>query len=190
MPLSKINNLSIADGAVTIADLSATGTASASTFLRGDNTWGSAGGNNTPYFLATSNTGTIASATWTKIPFANEIVDTNNCFDTTNYRFTPNVAGYYFCYFKMLFYANPGSDDMKSGLVQFYKNGNATVHNGNNGYYRNGAGLYYFLQPQVSYYVYLNGTTDYIEAWGFMESSSGRNYDGGGCYFMAHKLIA
>jgi len=147
------------------------------------------GGNNTPYFLATSNTGTIGSATWTKLPFANEVVDTSNCFDTTNYRFTSNVAGYYFVYIKMLFYANPGSDNMKSGLVSIYKNGSA-VHNGNNGYYRNGAGLYYFMQPQVSYYVYLNGTTDYIEAWGFMESSGGLNYDGGGCYFMAHKLIA
>jgi hypothetical protein len=53
MPLTKIKSLGITDGAVVGADiadssialskLSATGTASASTFLRGDNSWGSAG---------------------------------------------------------------------------------------------------------------------------------------------------
>jgi len=40
VPLSSAD---ITDGTITIADLSATGTPSASTFLRGDNTWGSAG---------------------------------------------------------------------------------------------------------------------------------------------------
>ena len=53
MPLTKIKSLGITDGAVVGADiadssialskLTATGTASASTFLRGDNSWGSAG---------------------------------------------------------------------------------------------------------------------------------------------------
>jgi hypothetical protein len=53
MPLTKVKSLGITDGAVVGADiadssialakLSATGTASASTFLRGDNSWGSAG---------------------------------------------------------------------------------------------------------------------------------------------------
>ena len=53
MPLTKVKSLGITDGAVIGADiadssialskLSATGTASASTFLRGDNSWGSAG---------------------------------------------------------------------------------------------------------------------------------------------------
>jgi len=41
---SAITTAKIANGAVTIADLSATGTASSSTFLRGDNVWGAAGG--------------------------------------------------------------------------------------------------------------------------------------------------
>jgi hypothetical protein len=40
---SAITTAKIANGAVTIADLSATGTASSSTFLRGDNAWASAG---------------------------------------------------------------------------------------------------------------------------------------------------
>ena len=40
MPLTKIKSLGITDGTIALADLSATGTASASTFLRGDNAWG------------------------------------------------------------------------------------------------------------------------------------------------------
>jgi len=38
-----ISSAKIADGTIAIADFSATGTPSASTFLRGDNAWGSAG---------------------------------------------------------------------------------------------------------------------------------------------------
>jgi hypothetical protein len=35
----------------------------------------------------------------TKVIFGGELYDTNNCFDSsTNYRFTPTVAGKYFCY--------------------------------------------------------------------------------------------
>jgi len=44
LPDSIITNAELADDAVGIADLSATGTASSSTFLRGDNSWAAAGG--------------------------------------------------------------------------------------------------------------------------------------------------
>ena len=43
MPLTKIKSLGITDGTIAIADFSATGTPGSGTFLRGDNTWGSAG---------------------------------------------------------------------------------------------------------------------------------------------------
>ena len=39
MPLSQIHSASIENASVAIADLSATGTPSATTFFRGDNTW-------------------------------------------------------------------------------------------------------------------------------------------------------
>ncbi len=42
----------IQDGTVQLADLSATGTKDATTFLRGDNTFAVAGGTNTPAFEA------------------------------------------------------------------------------------------------------------------------------------------
>jgi len=44
LPDNIITNAEMADDAISIADLSATGTASSSTFLRGDNAWAAAGG--------------------------------------------------------------------------------------------------------------------------------------------------
>ena len=43
MPLTQVQSGMLASGAVTIASLSATGTPSASTFLRGDNAWADSG---------------------------------------------------------------------------------------------------------------------------------------------------
>ena len=66
-----VDNSHLADDAVAVAELSATGTASSSTFLRGDNAWAAAGGDNTPSFSAThSNTALASSNTWTLIPFS------------------------------------------------------------------------------------------------------------------------
>jgi hypothetical protein len=52
---SQITNALMADDAIGIAELSATGTASSSTFLRGDNAWAAAG-SGTPTLLTTLNT--------------------------------------------------------------------------------------------------------------------------------------
>ena len=43
MPLTKIKSLGITDGTIALADLSATGTKDSTTFLRGDNTFATAG---------------------------------------------------------------------------------------------------------------------------------------------------
>jgi len=52
---SNVTNAKMADDAIGIAELSATGTASSSTFLRGDNSWAAAGAG-TPTLLTTLNT--------------------------------------------------------------------------------------------------------------------------------------
>lgn len=49
-----------------------------------------------PAFQANlASTWTIASNSATVIPFATEVYDTDSCYNNSNYRFTPNVAGYY-----------------------------------------------------------------------------------------------
>jgi len=77
-------------GSVGLSQLSATGTKDATTFLRGDNTFASAGGANTPIFVATlSADQSISNSTITKINFNSEEIDTDSAFDSsTNYRFT------------------------------------------------------------------------------------------------------
>ena len=85
-------SLTIATDAVDIAMLSATGTASASTFLRGDNAWAAAGGGteNSPYFFAK----TTADSTWGSGSYVqvvlNSVISESDAgsFDTTDYDFT------------------------------------------------------------------------------------------------------
>jgi len=94
--------LTIAADAVDIAMLSATGTADATTFLRGDNAWAAAGGDNTPAFEAyMSSDLSITHDLDTKIPYDTEDFDTDSAYDnTTNYRFTvpTGEGGKYFVY--------------------------------------------------------------------------------------------
>ena len=51
---------------------------------------------NMPAFSAYSNANqSITAGVTTKVALQLEVFDTANAFDTTNYRFTPQVAGYY-----------------------------------------------------------------------------------------------
>tara|TARA_R110002051_G_scaffold115352_5_gene188451 strand:- start:3196 stop:4134 length:939 start_codon:yes stop_codon:yes gene_type:complete len=84
--------LTIATDAVDIAMLSATGTASATTFLRGDNAWAAAGGGteNSPYFFAkTTGDSTWGSGSYTQVVLNSVVAESNaGSFNTTNYEFT------------------------------------------------------------------------------------------------------
>jgi hypothetical protein len=103
----------------------------------------------------------ISSSTATKIALNTEEFDTANCFDsTTNYRFTPNVAGYY--QFNGLC-VNSGTS-ITNNWFRIYKNGSA-YSNGNGG----GVSTGYLM---ISDLVYLNGTTDYVEFYGFITATS------------------
>lgn len=114
---------------------------------------------NMPAFLAypSAATATLTSSVWTKVACNTEVFDTNNCFDsTTNYRFTPTVAGYY----QITAYCDNAGTGYTSGLAAIYKNGSIytiiggpyTVPSGTQEYTSGGTTLIYF-----------NGTTDYVE---------------------------
>jgi hypothetical protein len=88
-----------------------------------------------------------------------ENFDTNSCFNTSNYRFTPNVAGYY----QINLSAN--IDDATVGdfgdiLFAIRKNG--TIFH-NTGVIRIAAGSAEFAMSG-SVLIQMNGTSDYIEA--------------------------
>lgn len=111
-------------------------------------------------YIATNQT--ISSGVFTKMQCATEEFDTASCYDnTTNYRFTPNVAGYY---------QVNGEQDNNTGtitrtIISIYKNG-SEFKRGNDigvstGNLSNGAGA------TVSALIYLNGSTDYIELYAY-----------------------
>jgi hypothetical protein len=99
---------------------------------------------------------TLATATNTKITLQTEEFDTNSNFDsTTNYRFTPTVAGYY---------QVNGRIEVASATTEvitfIYKNGSK---------YKSGSDVAAnAVASVVSALVFLNGTTDYIEFYGYV----------------------
>ena len=177
--------LTIASGAVDLAMLSATGTASSSTFLRGDNAWAAAGGTNTPAFEAypTDYLTSHAGNTWVKFDMGTEVFDTDGCFDSsTNYRFTPTTAGKYFCYAQVTY---NGITDGVRILSAFYKNGSidsitrtSMVSAGAN----EGS-------TSCRYIFDMNGSTDYIEFYGRRDGSTSRYYLNHGTYFGAYRIL-
>ena len=116
-----------------------------------------------PTFSAYTTTAqSIPNSTFTKIQLNLENFDTNSNFDsTTNYRFTPTVAGYY------QINGNIALGGAASGYCQIsiYKNGSA---------YQSGSGIPNNTSVggmmQISSVVYLNGSTDYVELWGWQNS--------------------
>jgi len=108
---------------------------------------------------------TLTSAVWTKVAFDTESVDSHNCYNTSLYRFTPTVAGYY--QFTLQFTAGTGNiQAVQSGL---YKNGSAIAWNVN---YLMSVSYGDDLTSSLTKLVYMNGTTDYIEPYGYVVDAS------------------
>lgn len=104
---------------------------------------------------------TVTSGTTTKITFNTKQFDTANCFDnTTNYRFTPNVAGYY--QINGTVYAK--GTTIGTVIVLIYKNGSALVSGSFQATTAGGGNA----TSNVSGFIYLNGTTDYVELYGYV----------------------
>jgi hypothetical protein len=140
----------------TASNLTLTVPAQTSTILTKDSTSGMA----VPAFnVGGSSTQSVSAGVITKMQLNTEVFDTNNCFDsTTNYRFTPNVAGYY--QINGLLSSATSTSYMS---VWIYKNGaNVAVTFSNNEF---------GLCASTSVVVYCNGTTDYIELYGALSGS-------------------
>jgi hypothetical protein len=104
---------------------------------------------------------TISAATGTKIAFNAEDFDTNSNYDsTTNYRFTPTVAGYY------QINANAGFTT-GSGQLNIYKNG-SNYQTGVEVTYNASMGGHFSINDLV----YLNGSTDYIEIYTYLTTGT------------------
>ena len=123
---------------------------------------------NQPAFSAyQSSAQSITASTWTKILFQTEEFDTALAFDsTTNYRFTPQVAGYY--------QINAAVSSNVSALIFFasaiYKNGSLYKQGSS---YSTTTGV--TPTTAVSSLVYLNGSTDYVEIYAIQASTGNTN---------------
>ena len=132
-----------------------------------------------PTFSVYSNVSqSLASGTYTKVQFNQKDWDTATCFDTTNYRFTPNVAGYY----QINSAVATTTGQTGETAVRITKNGTISKIGQDIG----GVTVYAAI---VSTIVYLNGSTDYVEAYLYQSSGSAKTlYTGAdqtyfnGCY--------
>ena len=107
-----------------------TGTADATTFLRGDQTYAAAGGTNTPSFMVLLSSGqSISSSTATVIAFDTEIFDTDSAVSSGIFTVPSGEAGKYF------FAVNGGintGNNVAQVNIWFSKN-NQTAINSTNG---------------------------------------------------------
>lgn len=110
-----------------------------------------------PAFSATMSANqSVTSSTYTKVAFNTEDFDTNSNYDTTTYRFTPTVAGYYQIIGSI--YPNTVVTTINSAI---YKNGSN---------FKTFSGTTY--SASVSALIYFNGSTDYIELYGYLAGTS------------------
>jgi len=140
-----------------------------------------AGGSNLgPAFHAYGNTATsVPINTFTKITLNAELYDTASCFDsTTNYRFTPNVSGYY--QFSFLFTHLSGSISTNI-LPAIFKNGAE--------YIRGVDPASFTFATGGSGLVYLNGTTDYVELYLYQAYLNPATIGGGGSSASTHTYL-
>ena len=122
---------------------------------------------------------TVSSTVWTKAQINTEEFDTASCFDsTTNYRFTPNVAGYYQINFTAGLLATSSMATCAGGI---YKNGSIFKYAGiNASLIANATNL-----VSVSQLIYLNGSTDYIEFYGYVNGTGTLSINGSQTYLTA-----
>jgi hypothetical protein len=151
--------LNLQSGGTTIATINSTGLSMAS---------GKVLAPTGPAFSAyQSSAQSIAHNTFTKVQFQTENFDTNSNFDnSTNYRFTPTVAGYYYVSELVCF-----NSLTANSFSQILKNG-SSVANSPNGIPWAGISN---SQTSASVLVYMNGSTDYLEVWAYQASGGSLN---------------
>jgi len=134
---------------------------------------------NGPAFSAYQSTlQNLPTTAFTKLQFQTEEWDTASCFDsTTNYRFTPNVAGYYQVSGRLQL-----TNFVGQVALAIYKNGSAYKD------LMNTAGTASVFMALGTATVYLNGSTDYIELWGYASVSTNTQTGSVQTYFQASMI--
>lgn len=186
-PTSGVAASAIDSGTIATARLGS-GTASSSTFLRGDQTYATAGGDNTPMF-SVRQTGTVnvSDNTYTKVAWNSELVDTDNAFASDKFTVPSGKAGKYFLYV-MLLGQGDNNNTMNVYYLNIYKNGSRIAMN--EGDYRS-----YAIRKATQTVTTVQDLAvgDYLEVYVGIDVSSGvqASYSGGDYQgmFGGYKLI-
>jgi hypothetical protein len=188
LPDDSVTTAKIVDANVTLAKLSATGTKDATTFLRGDNTFASAGGTNTPAFsVYLSADQSITDDTFNKVTFDTEVYDSGSVFASN--KFTPAVVGKYLLN-AGVFLDSGLASNLNISRVALYKNGSLFKEV----QWRNDSNQPRRQNPTFSHLVDVTSITDYFEVYAYLASTStptGLTVNGGEAYtyFNGYKLI-
>ena len=111
------------------------------------------------------------SGVWTKMVFDTEHFDTDSCYDTSVYRFTPTKAGIY----QVTANGTSSSGTGNYFYITLHKNG--TRYGGLSGMYIASTNLNDDMYESYTCLMSLNGTTDYVEAYG-IGNISGATFGG------------
>lgn len=159
---------------------------SADTFLKTDGSgnlsFASAGGANTPAFLATMGAQSVSNNTYTVLAFATEVVDTDSAYNNSTYTFTvpSGKAGLY--YFTAMMQAG-GVDDGERAQLVFAVNGTRDSKTMTRNYSPTGDAAIYCTSSSI-----LNlSVGDAVTA--VMLQASGDTQDSGYGQFGGYKLI-
>jgi len=109
----------------------------------------------------------VPVTTWTKIELKGEVADLDGLFDhSSTYRYTPQVAGWYYVAFNFIVTGMGGNSHEMYAAI--YKNGGTAVkaHGGGRGGYGG------FGQADVYGFVQMNGSSDYLEAYGWQNNTA------------------
>ena len=121
----------------------------------------------------------ISANTWTKVTFDTEVYDPQSDYDhSSNYRFTPTSAGYYWCSLNVGISGTAGEAQMR---ISIYRNGSSfaltNYNHGSSGY---------GVQNTVSAAILFNGSSDYIEGYVHHNGTGASNIDD--CNFCGWKI--
>ena len=180
------NKLSPASGtALQVGDSGDTITIPSGATITNSGTANGFGGTNAPYFHVnrTSSDQSLSDATFTDAIHNNEVYDSGNCYDTSNGRFTPNVAGHYIIYANPEIYAPANYSNFIGRLLFNGSTQLARCSHNNSGV--NGDVVQNNFVQAIQYF---NGSSDYVTVNVYVDvpsntpvlvSSDSKNYFGG-----------
>jgi len=143
------------------------------------------GGANTPAFMANlGSSQSISNNTGTKVNMNTEIFDTDSKYDTSNYRFTPTIAGKYHVFVQLMFTAY-GGDGTQAG-IKLLKNGNEVQECWERSAYNSNFDFYLKLTSTV-----VLDDDDYLEVMAVQQSGVSKTIYHGSLYTFwgAYKII-